>query len=349
LEDFQDKNSHLFPSTDLTFNTPAELDVNPYQLSIGSKRKFGATYDSFSSWTDDLLFLPSELSDGDIDNLTFDETLASSVLPPNAQIDLELSSQSELTSSTSSVDHVDKKRKLDSDDELALYQSDARSSSPPGFNLLEDADVPPLSLSASSSPVKSDSVQVSNHTTTPLSELQKTIQGLDVETAHSLKESFLRLASFTKKEGNNSPFAAMYQTPSSAVSKVTIPQDILSLKMLCAPSTQAPVKSEPRQTPFYPVAPAPGMYSYLVNSPYLYPATTVPMASTVMTDSLNTKCSLSAPDHGIMYGGTLMNGNNFYRKNMYYSHQSPKKFNQNFVSPSVIPQSLYSHQAVHVL
>ena len=49
LEDFQDKNSHLFPSTDLYSLDVASLD-GAKTLSCGSKRSRETSYDSFSSW-----------------------------------------------------------------------------------------------------------------------------------------------------------------------------------------------------------------------------------------------------------------------------------------------------------
>lgn len=58
LEDFQDKNSHLFPSSDLSFDMLGPVCDSKFSTpSCGSKRPREASYDSFSSWVCLFLFL----------------------------------------------------------------------------------------------------------------------------------------------------------------------------------------------------------------------------------------------------------------------------------------------------
>ena len=51
LEDFQDKNSHLFPSNDLPFQEcEPQNNSEAGHTVIGSKRNRDSLYDSFNSW-----------------------------------------------------------------------------------------------------------------------------------------------------------------------------------------------------------------------------------------------------------------------------------------------------------
>jgi len=267
LEDFQDKNSHLFPSTDLTFSAPTELDVNPYRtVSVGSKRKLDLVYESFSSWTEDLLLSTNESEDkaeldavmDSVSNMPFVQTGESS--PDFLGSETEAMSspffnESQVTQHTSCSEHVDKKRKIDHEGEVPLYTSDACSSSPPGFSFLkEDIEVKPLELPQSSESVK----VVSKQPTMTFQELHKTIsEGIDAETCLNLKESFSRLASHAR--ANNSPFPVLAQTPSSLNGQLKLSQDYLNLHLIWGSIPVKPGRPStcvPAPASFYPVTPA---------------------------------------------------------------------------------------------
>lgn len=349
LEDFQDKNSHLFPSSDLTFS-PVELELNPYRI-VGHKRKLDLSYDTFSSWTEDLLD-PSELA-AEADSLV-DQISAGS--PSLSETTETQTSSFESSSNSQNCEHVDKKLKLSDDEDFALYQTDARSRSPPGYSLLKDdeVDVQPLSLSQ---PLESVPLVTCKQTTTPspLLELRNTLLQMDPDTCSALKDSFARLASNTRN--GNSPFSVAPQTTMSG--KIYLAQDLLTLQLLygnmnVSPMPVAPVKPERQMTStvttssYYPVAPAGMAYPYMMNSPYtVYPThPSVPMTSHIMPES-NAKCSM--PSDMQMYNGSMVSGKSLFSaacsKNMFYT-PAPKKF----VSPTLIPQQqLYACQPIHVL
>lgn len=348
LEDFQDKNSHLFPSSDLTFS-PVELELNPYRL-VGQKRKLeDLSYDTFSSWTEDLLD-PSEITTETDD--FFEQLSAGS---PSSELE-EQTPSSESSSNSQNCEHVDKKIKLAEEEDFALYQTDARSRSPPGFSLLDDeVDMQPLSLS----PQPKESVQLvsSKQTTTPvLQDLRNAILQMDPDTCSAMKDSFARLAANTRN--GNSPFSVPQQN--TMAGKIFISQDLLTLQLLygnmSAPHMAAPVpvKPERQMTPqtFYPVATASMGYPYVMNSHYVYPAhPSVPLSSHVMPDA-SAKCM---PEMHMYNGPSMVTGKSLFSaacsKNMFYS-PAPKKFvsPQTFVSSALIPQQpLYSCQPIHVL
>jgi len=348
LEDFQDKNSHLFPSSDLTFS-PVELELNPYRI-VGHKRKLDLSYDSFSSWTEDLL--DSELS-AEADSLV-DQLSAGSPLHSETA---EMQTPSfESSSSSQNCEHVDKKLKLSDDEDFALYQTDARSRSPPGYSLIKDdeVDMQPLSLSQASESVQ---LVTCKQTTTPspLHELRNTLLQMDPDTCSALKDSFARLAANTRN--GNSPFSVAPQT--TMAGKIFLAQDLLTLQLLYGNMdmnnvpVSAPVKPE-RQMPstvntssYYPVAPASMAYPYMMNSHYVYPAHPgVPLNSRIMPEPANTKCPMPS-DMQMYNGSTMVSGKSLFSggKNMFFT-PAPKKF----VSPTLIPQQpLYACQPIHVL
>jgi len=344
LEDFQDKNSHLFPSSDLTFS-PVELELNPYRL-VGQKRKLeDLSYDTFSSWTEDLLD-PSELTTETDDFLEQLSAGSPSSEPEEQTPSVESSSNSQ------NCEHVDKKIKLAEEEDFALYQTDARSRSPPGFSLLNDeVEMQPLSLSQ---PKESVQLVTSKQTTTPvLQDLRNVVLQMDPDTCSAMKESFARLAANTRN--GNSPFSVPQQN--TMAGKIFISQDLLTLQLLygnmSAPHMAAPVPVKPeRQIPqstFYPVAPA---YPYVMNSYTVYPAhTSVPMSSHVMPDS-SAKCM---PEMHVYNSPSMVTGKSLFSaacsKNMFYT-PAPKKFvtPQTFVSPALMhQQAMYSCQPIHVL
>jgi len=356
LEDFQDKNSHLFPSTDLTFSAPTELDVNPYRtVSVGSKRKLDLVYESFSSWTEDLLLSTNESEDkaeldavmDSVSNMPFVQTGESS--PDFLGSETEAMSspffnESQVTQHTSCSEHVDKKRKIDHEGEVPLYTSDACSSSPPGFSFLkEDIEVKPLELPQSSESVK----VVSKQPTMTFQELHKTIsEGIDAETCLNLKESFSRLASHAR--ANNSPFPVLAQTPSSLNGQLKLSQDYLNLHLIWGSIPVKPGRPStcvPAPASFYPVTPA--YAPYVVNS-YYYPSGSLPVSPA-------SPGSQKSPEPMNMYSGSQMVGyTNSCTKSVYYHphpHATQKYMSpQTYVQQSMIPQqSLYAHQAVHVL
>lgn len=350
LEDFQDKNSHLFPSSDLTFS-PVELELNPYRL-VGQKRKLDLSYDTFSSWTEDLL----DASELTTETESFVEQLSAGSPEP---VEVEVPSF-ESSSNSQNCEHVDKKIKLSDEEDFALYHTDARSRSPPGFSLLDEVevDVQPLELAQAAESVQP--LVSSKQTTTPvLQELRNSILQMDPDTCLAMKDSLARLAANTRN--GNSPFSVPPQT--TMAGKIYISQDLLTLQLLygnMAMSAPVPVKPErqiasPPANTFYPVAPAGMAYPYVMNShAYVYPAhPAVPMSSHIIADHAAAKC---VPSEMHMYNGSSMvTGKSLFSaacsKNMFYS-PAPKKFvsPQTFASPALMPQQpMYSCQPIHVL
>jgi hypothetical protein len=264
----------------------------------------------------------------------------------------------ESSSSSQNCEHVDKKIKLSDDEDFALYQTDARSRSPPGYSLLndEEVDMQPLSLSQA---LESVEPVTCKQTTTPsqLHELRNTLLQMDPDTCSALKDSFARLAANTRN--GNSPFSVAPQT--TMAGKIYLAQDLLTLQLLYGNMnmSSAPIKTERQLSPavntssYYPVAPASMAYPYMMNSHYVYPAhPTVPLNSHIMPDTA--KCSMPS-DMQMYNGSSMVSGKSLFSaacsKNMFYT-PAPKKFvtPQTFVSPKLVPQQpMYACQPIHVL
>jgi len=254
LEAFQDKNSHLFPSNELAFEVPT-LETCEQAHVPGLKRKRDSLYDSFSSWTEDLLSGHSDSTLGlCVDNELLECMKESSVGSPS------IASQKE-----SHEVQPAKKRKMEQDDELALFTSeDARSSSPP-FQVLDfELDSVPEEPLTPIRPVPQAPAPA------VLTTILETAHQIDDSVRSSLFESFSRLA----QKAEQGPVA----TPKnlSPLDRIEASQDLLTMHTAFGMALRPPtlVKPEPNPNNFYPVS---SSMPYVVANPFMVPPG-VPMA-----------------------------------------------------------------------
>jgi len=257
LEDFQDKNSHLFPSSDLSFDMLGPVCDSKFSTpSCGSKRPREASYDSFSSWT-------NLLSEGLQMNST-DEIISTVNTSENSSIKIK-------------QEHVDKKRKISEDEELSIFMNDARSRSPPFHSLEFDSESIPNDLLSLPPPACTEAIPNSpqNINTPPvLSQALCAIGNLDNSVKNAIFESLQRLSSRAATDRN----PIQYPRSSSPIEQINASHDYLTMQTLFGvppPPTTTIVKSE-RQNSYIPVTATTAGVPFLMNvAAYAVPSNTI--------------------------------------------------------------------------
>eukprot|EP00339_Tiarina_fusa_P027156 CAMPEP_0117029348 /NCGR_PEP_ID=MMETSP0472-20121206/21257_1 /TAXON_ID=693140 ORGANISM="Tiarina fusus, Strain LIS" /NCGR_SAMPLE_ID=MMETSP0472 /ASSEMBLY_ACC=CAM_ASM_000603 /LENGTH=322 /DNA_ID=CAMNT_0004737085 /DNA_START=47 /DNA_END=1016 /DNA_ORIENTATION=+ len=303
LTDFQDKNAHLFPSNALSFEG---TEVSTENTSCGSKRKRECLYDSFSGWTEDLL------SDDSFVPLIDSDVISSGIID---LCDTKIKSENA---------HVSKKQKLEDEEDLPIFISDARSRSPPfqpiDFdiesveNVLSPSDninIPPPAQSAPPPP-----------TNDVLSVTQKIISQTNSSIRASMFESLSRLAN--NMEQGVSPVS--FSKAATPLEKISSSQDYLAMQTIFGMT----VRPQPVVKPEYCYTPvtAAGI-PFVMNNPYMLPKYTD--AST-----LAYKQSLASN----MYSACP--------KNMVYS--TPRAYVPSYSHANLVPtQNIFPSSNIHVL
>lgn len=308
LEDFQDKNAHLFPSNDLSFEGTESTDNDASSLNTcGSKRKRDCLYDSFSGWTEDLL--SSETFES---SPTIDSTVVSDGIIDNS-------------------DGASKKRKLEDDEELSIFISDARSRSPPFQPLDFDLEsVPTENVLAPPKSSTPPTVAPDNSVTAALNIISRTNPSIRA----SMFESLNRLAENAEKGKSTVSFSPN----ASPLHQVMASQDYLTMQtmfgMAMRPPTTQIVKAENRS--YYPVTATAAGIPFVMNNSYM-------MSKCVDASTL------------AAYKQSLTNVNNLYSntcsKNMVYPQGAFLAPQPSFTQATIVqPQNLYSQTSnLHVL
>lgn len=249
LTSFQDKNSHLFPSTDLSFeNISDNLEENSIQNLCGKKRKRDSLYDSFSNWNEELLSNDSlSYINNDNDLLYISE-------------DIKIKNENDK--------HISKKRKLSSDDVSVLLSSDACSRSPP-FQALSPIEQEIITIKEEIKKLENIPKKQDN---TPLSKLLNTISNTDSSICKTMFDSLNSLADRTEK-GNNPVWYPSNTAPPHV--RIQASQDYLSLQTVFSGiSIPSPSVVNTQEQQYIPVTAA-GI-PFVMQNPY---STNVPVSS----------------------------------------------------------------------
>lgn len=287
LEDFQDKNSHLFPSTDLSFDMCSSFDTQKITMpSCGSKRTRETSYDSFSSW--------NKLLSDSLNVSTIVDDINSST------VGVDTSCITKVVKQELNNEHPEKKRKLSEDEELSIFMSDARSRSPPFHSLDIDSDsipseictaLPPPALSSPSQISVSNNILPSSvNTPIPpvLSQVLGTISTLDEDVKKSIFNSLNRLA--TRAASGKNPI--QFPRAASRSEQIDASHDYLTMQTLFGVPPPTIIKPE-RSNSYIPV-PTAGV-PFVMNIPYASPNTITPQCIDSSYKNINTPMYSTQP------------------------------------------------------